>query len=69
MKMYRVVREVEGRTIKEPGITETALRQESIYYAAQSMQQVWDAIDWIRNDPEAKLVAIIEDAPAINVLP
>lgn len=68
MKVYRVVTERDGETKKEPGKTSTELIQETHRYAAETMQEVWDAIDWLRNDPERVLLAVIEEAPAITVL-
>jgi len=68
MKVYRVVTERDGATTKEPGKTSTELLREEHRYAAETMQEVWDAIDWLRNDPERVLLAVIEEAPAITVL-
>jgi hypothetical protein len=68
MKVYRVITERDGETTKEPGKRETELLREEWRYAADTMQQVWDAIDWLRNDPERTLLAIVEEAPAITVL-
>lgn len=68
MKVYRVVTERDGETKKEPGKTSTELLREEHRFAAETMQEVWDAIDWLRNDPERVLLAVIEEAPAITVL-
>jgi hypothetical protein len=68
MKVYRVVTERDGETTKEPGRTSTELLREEHRFAAETMQEVWDAIDWLRNDPERVLLAVIEEAPAITVL-
>lgn len=68
MKVYRVVTELDGETTKQPGRTSTELLREEHRFAAETMQEVWDAIDWLRNDTERVLLAVIEDAPAITVL-
>lgn len=68
MNLFRVLIEREGRTIKEPGVTETQLRTEAIHYAAASISEVWDAIKWIRDDPEARLIAVIDDSVVVNIL-
>ena len=69
MKIFRVVTEKDGETTKEQGKTTTELRREELRYAAETMQDVWVAIEWIRNDQEKTLLAIIEEAPAVTVLP
>ena len=68
MKIYRVVTERDGETIKEPGKTSTELVRDEYRYAAETIQEVWDAIDWLLNDPERTLLAVIEEAPSIIVL-
>lgn len=68
MKVYRVVTERDGETKKEPGKTSTELLREEHRFAAETMQEVWDAIGWLRDDPERVLLAVIEEAPAIKVL-
>jgi len=68
MKVFRVVVERDGETTKEPGKVSTELVREEFRYAAETMSEVWDAIDWLRNDPERTLLAVIEEAPAITVL-
>ena len=68
MKVYRVVTERDGATTKEPGKVSVDLLREEFRYAADTMQEVWDAIEWMRNDPERAVLALIEEAPAITVL-
>ena len=68
MKVYRVVTERDGATIKEPGRTSVDLVREEFRYAANTIQRVWDAIDWLRNDPERTLIAVVEEYPSIDVL-
>lgn len=54
--------------MKAPGVSETEIKQVDRRYAANTMQQVWDAIADIRNDPEETLIAVIEEHPAITIL-
>lgn len=68
MKVFRVVVERDGATSKEPGCCTTEIIREELRYAAESIQQVWDEIAWIRNDPERTLLAVHEEAPAVTVL-
>jgi hypothetical protein len=68
MKVYRVVTERDGEKIKEQGKISTEIVREEFRYAAETMQEVWDAIEWMRNDPERAILAFLEEAPAITVL-
>ena len=68
MKVYRVVTERDGAATKEPGKASVELLREEFRYAANTMQEVWDAIEWLRNDTERTVIALIEEAPAITVL-
>ena len=68
MKVYRVVTERDVATTKEPGKVSVELLREEFRYAANTMQEVWDAIEWLRNDQERAVLALIEEAPAITVL-
>lgn len=68
MRVYRVVAERDGATTRKPGEVSVEVVREDYRFAAESMQQVWDATEALRNDPERTLIAIIEEAPAITVL-
>lgn len=68
MKIFRVVTERDGATTKVPGEHTTEIVREELRYAADTMQEVWDEIAWIRNDPEKTLLAVHEEAPAVTVL-
>lgn len=69
MKVYHVIMERDGATTKSPGCVSTEVLREDFRYAADTMQQVWDEVEWLlRNDPERTLVAIIEEAPTIHVI-
>jgi len=69
MKVYRVTTERDGVTSREPGRTSTEVLQEHHYYAAETIEQVWQAIDWLRSDPERTVLGVIEVLPALTVLP
>ena len=68
MKVFRVIDEQDGATTKEPGKIATEIIRSEHRYAANTIQEVWDAIAWLRNDPERTVIAVIEEAPSIIVL-
>jgi len=68
MKVYQVVYEHDGETTTEPGEKSTEIKRVVARYAAETMSEVWDAIEWLREDEEQTIIAIIEEAPAIVVL-
>lgn len=68
MKVFRVVVERDGTTIKEPGVTSTEVIQDNYRYAAETIEEVWVAIEWFRDNPERTVIAVIEEFPAITVL-
>lgn len=68
MRIYRVVTQRDGNTVKAPGVSETEIKQIDRRYAAEDMGQVWDAIFQIRNDPEETLIAVIEEHPSITII-
>lgn len=68
MKVFRVVTEHDGSTIKETGKSSTEIIREEFRFAADTIQQVWDEIEWLRSDPERTILAVHEEAPAITVL-
>jgi hypothetical protein len=69
MNVYRVITDRDGPTTRTPGRTDTEIIRESHMYAAESMEQVWQAIEWLRQDHERTLVAIICDHEGVHVLP
>lgn len=58
----------DGEATQEHGRRSTEIVREEHRFAADTMQQVWDAIEWMRHDPERTLIALVEEAPAITVL-
>ena len=61
MKVFRVVVERDGETTREPGKVSTEAIRDSFIYAANDINDVWDSIEWLRNDPERLVVAIVSD--------
>jgi len=70
MKIFRVVTERDGETTVTPGtgIRSTEIQRMDHRYAAETITEVWDAIEWMRNDQEQTVIAIIEEHPAITIL-
>ena len=68
MKLFRVVTERDGATTKEPGRSTTQIERADFRYAADTIEEVWNAIERLRNDPECTVIALIEEAPAVTVL-
>lgn len=69
MKLFEVKYEEDGRTVKAPGVSETAVNRCSLYYAAASMAPVWAATESLRADPERQFMGIAEVLPLVTVLP
>lgn len=68
MKVFRVVVEREGNTIKEPGVVSTEVIQDNYRYAAETIEEVWAATKRLRDNPERTVIAVVEEFPAITVL-
>jgi hypothetical protein len=68
MKVFRVVTERDGKTVKAPGVSETEIKREEWRYAADSIEQVWDCIARFITDPECTVIAMHEEHPAITIL-
>ncbi len=68
MKIFRVVVERDGVTTKIPGNVTTEIVRSEYRYGAESIAQVWDAIEWIRDDVESTVIALHEEHPAITIL-
>lgn len=66
--IWRVVTERAGRTTRESGVTSTELEREEFRYGAESIHVLWDGIEWLRNDPERDIVAIIQEHPLLSIL-
>jgi hypothetical protein len=68
MNVYRVVTERDGVTAKTPGRISTDIERFTYHYAADTIQQVWESIAWLRDDPEVELIAVIQDICGLSVL-
>ena len=68
MKLFQVTTERDGNTVKAPGVSETEVIRDTMFFVANSIDEVWSHIGWIRDDPERELIAISEAAPAVTVL-
>jgi len=68
MKVFQVVYEHDGETIAEPGKRSTEINRMTLRYAAEHIAEVWEAIEWLRNDEEQTVMAVFEEHPAITVL-
>lgn len=68
MKLFQVTTDRDGNTAKAPGVSQTEVIRDTMFFVADSIEDVWEHIDWIRADPERELIAISEAAPAVTVL-
>lgn len=68
MKVFRVIIERDGKTRKVDGVKTTEIDRAEYRFAAETMEEVWEEILWIRDDVEKTLIAIVEEAPAITIL-
>ena len=67
-KVFVVLTERDGDTTKSPGRTETEIVRADRRYAAESIDDVWDAAHRIGGFPDETIVAIYQEHPAIVVL-
>ena len=67
MKVYRVILEHDGKTIRNPGKTSTEILRTEIYYAAEEIDQVWYTVNNRLLNTQT-IFAIIEEHPAIIIL-
>ncbi len=65
MKLFLVITESEDRSPDAP--KGSIMRTES-WFAAPSMEQVWEDISLDRKDAAVNVVGIIEQAPSVRVL-
>ena len=68
MKVFRVVTEKDGETIKIPGNTKTEIVQADYRYAAESIEYVFDAINRLIIHEEETVTSVIEEHPNIMIL-
>jgi len=67
MKVYCVITERDGRTIKEPGVVETKRFREEFRFAASRIEEVWETSKWLREDEERDFIGIYEEHPALTI--
>ena len=68
MKVFRVVTEKDGETTKTPGNTKTEIVQTDYRYAAESIDEVWEAINQLIIHEEETVMAVVEEYPAIMII-
>lgn len=68
MQLFEVVFEMDGNTVKAPGVVETEVQRYKYYYAASSAERVWEAIATMRDDPERVFISIGQALPMVTVL-
>jgi len=68
MKLYQVSYNEDGRTIKASGVTETEIRRCDLFFAAESIEKVWEATQWVRDDEEKEFIHVGEVCSSIQVL-
>jgi hypothetical protein len=68
MKLWQVIFETDGPTVKAPGVSSTEIKRETSLYLADSAEIVWDAIAERRADPEFSFVSLAQAAPMVTVL-
>lgn len=67
LKLFRVVFDVDMEFDKQT--KSTPVRREERYYAAARAEDVWEAIALDRADEVMNLIALIEHAPSVAVIP
>jgi hypothetical protein len=69
VNVYRVVTERDGAKTREPGRVTVDLDRAEYRFVSESIRDVWGAIDWLLDDPECEVIAIIMDHPIFAVIP
>lgn len=69
MNLYVVEWEEDGKTVKAPGVAETEIKQCNRYFAAENWETVWEAVEYIRSDPERRLKRVGEVLESVTVIP
>jgi len=68
MKIFRVLSEQDGETKKDQGKTTTDIHRTTRYFAADTIERVWDALEPVRNVGRETITEIAEVAPTIIIL-
>jgi hypothetical protein len=69
MLLFEVRYEENGRTVTAPGVSETEIRNCTVWYAAESIEAVWKAVAHLRDDPEKRFTGIMQALPLVMVIP
>jgi hypothetical protein len=70
MIIFRVIFERDGATTKEDGKTSTEIVRSEHRYAANEIETAWaHAVDYTKQVPDERIVAIVEEHPLLAVLP
>lgn len=67
-KLFAVVYEQDGATVKAPGIFETEIKRVTMYYAADDIITVWNETEQLRRDPDINFKEITEVVSSVMVL-
>ncbi len=67
MKLFEVKFERDGLRVKALGVSETALLRESVYYAANSIDDVWKVAKVLRSD-DSVLISISTVLEQVSIL-
>ena len=68
MKIFIVISEQDGETKKEPGTRITDIYRTTRFFAACTIERVWDALASVRLDGQETIIEIREAAPAVIIL-
>ena len=68
MKIFVVLYEEPGLTIKAPGISEQAIKRVERRIAAMDLETVYQHIKQIREDPERHFIGVWEEHPMVEIL-
>lgn len=68
MKLFQVIYEIDGDTRREPGKAITEINRVTLSIAAHHIDEVWNDIEWLRNDEEITVVQIAEVLPMVKIL-
>lgn len=69
MRLYEVKYQEDGPSFKAPGVSATEMKTCVLYYAAESMEAVWEATGHLRTDLEKDFLSVAEVLPLVTVLP
>jgi hypothetical protein len=68
MKLFQVQYEQDGASYKDGHKSVTDIDRVTMSLCAENIQQVWDALEYIRLDEEKTIMSIAEVLPAVQIL-